>query len=162
MYNGMPHFKTLGETTGQVRLKPDDSVYLPWNTWLKENYPEEHKKAINATGPKQNVLNKVFKHCGIKASQYDHGFKRGVYIAMMYENGNEFLRGEIEEKDLKLKQKFKEDIPYTEKWWRKKAIRRYKNIYSQGRIKEDQLFYWDVIDMSWEDTQDKYIKEVGR
>jgi len=162
MYNGMPHFKTLGETTGQVRLKPDDEVYLPWNTWLKENHPEEHKKAINATGPKQNVINKVFKHCGIKPSQYDHGFKRGVYIAMMYENGNEFLRGEIEEKALKLKQKFEEDVPYTERWWKKKAVRRYKNMYDQDRIKPEQLFYWDVIDLSWEDTQEKYIKEVGR
>jgi len=162
MYNGMPHFKTLGETTGQVRLKPDDEVYLPWNTWLKENHPEEHKKAINATGPKQNVINKVFKHCGIKPSQYDHGFKRGVYIAMMYENGNEFLRGEIEEKALKLKQKFEEDVPYTERWWKKKAVRRYKNMYDQDRIKPEQLFYWDVIDLSLEDTQKKYIKEVGR
>ena len=47
----------MGETTGQVRLKPDDKVYLPWNTWLKKNHPEEHHKAINATGPKQNILN---------------------------------------------------------------------------------------------------------
>ena len=27
-----------------------------------------------------------------------NGFKRGVYLAMMYENGPEFLRSEIEEK----------------------------------------------------------------
>jgi len=162
MYNGMPHFKTLGETAGQVRLKPDDDVYLPWNCWLKENHPEEHHKAINATGPKQNIINKVFRHCGIKPSTYDHGFKRGVYLAMMYDNGCEFLRGEIRENDLKLKKKFKEDIPYTEKWWKKKAIRRYKNVYSQDRIKPQQLFYWDVIDLSWDKTQDKYLKEVGR
>ena len=45
---------------------------------------------------------------------------------------------------------------------RKKAIRRYKNMYEQDRIKPEQLFYWDVIDLSWEDTQEKYIKEVGR
>ena len=162
MYNGMPHFKTMGETSGKVRLKPDDEAYLPWNKWLKENHPEEHKKAISATGPKQNILNKVFKHCGIKGSDYDHGFKRGVYLAMMYDNGCEFLRGEIEEKDLNLKKKFKEDIPYTEKWWKPKAIRRYENIWKQGRIKEEQLFYWDVIDLSWEETKEKYIKEVGR
>tara|TARA_Y100000034_G_C6887833_1_gene407848 strand:+ start:596 stop:1765 length:1170 start_codon:yes stop_codon:yes gene_type:complete len=162
MYNGMPHFKTLGETAGQVRLKPDDEVYLPWNSWLKENYPEEHKKAINATGPKQNVINKVFKHCGIKPSKYDHGFKRGVYLAMMYDNGNEFLRGEIKESELKMKQKFIEDVEYTCRWWKPKAIRRYKNIYTSGRIKEEQLFYWDVIDLPWDITKSKYINEVGR
>jgi hypothetical protein len=162
MYNGMPHFKTMGETTGQVRLKPDDEVYLPWNTWLKNTHPEEHHKAINATGPKQNILNKVFKHCGIKASTYDHGFKRGVYLAMMYDNGCEFLRGEIEESDLNMKQKFIDDVDYTCKWWKKKAIRRYKNMNEQKRIKPESLFYWDVIDLSWEETQNNYIKEVGR
>ena len=162
MYNGMPHFKTMGETSGKVRLKPDDEAYLPWNKWLKENHPEEHKKAINATGPKQNVLNKVFKHCGIKGSAYDHGFKRGVYLAMMYDNGNEFLRGEIKESDLKMKQKFIDDVEYTCRWWKPKAIRRYKNIWNQGRIKAEQLFYWDVIDLSWSYTKHQYIKEVGR
>ena len=81
---------------------------------------------------------------------------------MMYENGNEFLRGEIKESELKLKKKFKEDIPYTEKWWKKKAIRRYENVYNQNRIKSEQLFYWDVIDLTWKETQDKYLKEVGR
>ena len=162
MYNGMPHFKTMGETSGKVRLKPDDSAYLPWNKWLKENHPEEHAKAISATGPKQNILNKVFKHCGIKGSAYDHGFKRGVYLAMMYDNGCEFLRGEIEEKDLKMKKKFQDDIPYTDKWWKKKAIRRYKSMYEQDRIKPEMLFYWDVIGLTWEETQEKYINEVGR
>jgi hypothetical protein len=162
MYNGIPHFKTMGETTGQVRLKPDDSVYLPWNKWLKETHPDEHKKAISATGPKQNVINKVFKHCGIKPSTYDHGFKRGVYLAMMYENGNEFLRGEIGEDELKLKLKFEEDISYTKKWWAKKAVRRYESLHKQNRIKPETLFYWDAIDISWEDMKANYLKEVGR
>ena len=162
MYNGIPHFKTMGETTGQVRLKPDDSVYLPWNKWLKENHPEEHKKAISATGPKQNIINKVFKHCKIKPSTYDHGFKRGVYLAMMYENGCEFLRGEINEDKLKLKLKFEQDIPYTDRWWKKKAIKRYNNLYKQNRLKPETLFYWDAIDISWEEMKEKYLKEVGR
>ena len=162
MYNGIPHFKTMGETTGQVRLKPDDSVYLPWNKWLKENHPEEHKKAISATGPKQNVINKVFKHCGIKPSTYDHGFKRGVYLAMMYENGCEFLRNEINEDKLKLKTKFEEDIPYTDKWWKKKAVKRYQTLYKNNKVKPETLFYWDAIDISWEEMKEKYLKEVGR
>ena len=124
--------------------------------------PVEHKKAISATGPKQNVINKVFKHCGIKPSKYDHGFKRGVYLAMMYENGNEFLRDEITEDKLKLKLKFEEDIPYTKKWWTKKAIRRYQSLHTQNRLKPETLFYWDAIDISWEDMKEKYLKEVGR
>ena len=30
---------------GKIMIKPDDSVYLVWNKWLKENHPEEHHKA---------------------------------------------------------------------------------------------------------------------
>jgi hypothetical protein len=35
-------------------------------------------------------------------------------------------------------------------------------MYNQNRIKPESLFYWDVIDLSWEETKNKYIKEVGR
>ena len=162
MYNGIPHFKTMGETTGKVRLKPDDSVYLPWNKWLKENHPEEHAKAISATGPKQNILNRVFKHCGLKGKDYDHGFKRGVYFAQMYDNGNEYLRSEIEVTDLVMKKKFVDDVEYTTLWWKKKAVRRYEKLIEQGRIKEGNLFYVDGIDKNWDEFKGMYLSEVGR
>ena len=84
-YNGIPHWKTLGESAGKIMIKPDDSVYLVWNKWLKENHPEEHHKAVTTTGPKQNVINRVFRHLGIKGKDYEHGFKRGVFFANMYE-----------------------------------------------------------------------------
>ena len=81
---------------------------------------------------------------------------------MMYDNGCEFLRGEVKEKDLKMKKKFQDDITYTDKWWKKKAVGRYKNMYEQDRLKPEHLFYWDAIDISWEQMKEKYLKEVGR
>jgi hypothetical protein len=36
------------------------------------------------SGIKQKILGQIFKECGIKANEYHHGFKRGVYLAMMY------------------------------------------------------------------------------
>ena len=33
--------------------KPDDSIYLVWNQWLKENHYEEHHKASNLNEPKK-------------------------------------------------------------------------------------------------------------
>ncbi len=104
-YNGIPHWKTLGESAGKISIKPDDDVYLIWNEWLKENYPEEHLKAISNTGPKQNVINRIFKHLKIKSKEYEHGFHRGVFFANMYDNGLEYLRKEIQEKDLQMKKK---------------------------------------------------------
>ena len=161
-YNGIPHWKTLGETAGQINLKPDDSIYLVWNQWLKENHYEEHHKAVNATGPKNNVINRIFKHLGMKAKDYQHGFKRGVYFADIYENGKEFFRSNIEEKDLIMKEKYKLDYDRIINWWKPKAIRRYEKLHSENRLKPEQLFYSDIMDMSWEETKEKYLGEVGR
>ena len=44
-YNGIPHWKTMGESAGKIRIKPDDSEYMKWNKWLKENHPEQYEKA---------------------------------------------------------------------------------------------------------------------
>ena len=161
-YNGIPHWKTLGETAGQINLKPDDSIYLVWNQWLKENHPEEHHKAVNATGPKNNVINRIFKHLGMKAKDYQHGFKRGVYFADIYENGKEFFRSNIEEKDLVMKEKYQLDYDRIISWWKPKAIRRYEKLHSENRLKSEQLFYSDIMDMSWDETKEKYLGEVGR
>jgi hypothetical protein len=178
-YNGIPLFKTLGESAGKISLKPDDKFYDPWHQWLKENKPDWYMENITrerarnganmgyeANGPvsgiKQKILGQIFKECGIKATEYHHGFKRGVYMAMMYENGCEFLRNEITEDKLILKDKFKQGTEYINKWWKKHAISRYTKLHDEGRIKPEHLFYIDAIGISWEEMKAKYLSEVGR
>jgi len=178
-YNGIPLFKTLGESAGKISLKPDDKFYDPWHQWLKENKPDWYMENITrerarnganmgyeANGPvsgiKQKILGQIFKECGIKATEYHHGFKRGVYFAMMYENGAEFLRNEITEDKLILKDKFKQGTEYINKWWKKHAISRYTKLHDEGRIKPEHLFYIDAIGISWEEMKEKYLSEVGR
>jgi hypothetical protein len=180
-YNGIPLFKTLGESAGKISLKPDDKFYDPWHQWLKENRAEWYQNNITnerirnganmgagegASGPvsgiKQKILSAIFKECGIKATEYHHGFKRGVYLAMMYENGTEFLRKEIDEDKLILKPKFEQGVEYINKWWKKHAISRYTKLHDEGRIKPEHLFYIDAIGISWEEMKDKYLSEVGR
>jgi len=178
-YNGIPLFKTLGESAGKISLKPDDKFYDPWHQWIKENRAQWYKDNISderarnganmgyeANGPvsgiKQKILSAIFKECGIKATQYHHGFKRGVYMAMMYENGCEYLRNEITEDKLILKDKFKQGTEYINKWWKKHAISRYTKLHDEGRIKPEHLFYIDAIGISWEEMKAKYLSEVGR
>ena len=161
-YNGIPHWKTLGETAGQINLKPDDSIYLVWNQWLKENHPEEHHKAVNATGPKNNIINRIFKHLGMKAKDYQHGFKRGVYFANIYDNGKDYFTNKIEDKDLVMKEKYKLDYDRIINWWKPKAIRRYEKLHKENRLKSEQLFYPEIIGLSWEETKEKYLGDVGR
>ena len=180
-YNGIPHFKTLGESAGKISLKPDDEFYDPWHQWIKENRADWYATAITnerirngksmgtgegASGPvsgiKQKILTQIFKECGIKASEYHHGFKRGVYLAMMYENGPEFLRSEIEESELVMKKKFSDGTDYINKWWKKQAIKRYSKLHDEGRLKPENLFYIDGIGTQWEDFKEQRLSEVGR
>ena len=178
-YNGIPLFKTLGESAGKISLKPDDKFYDPWHQWLKENRAEWYSDNITeerarnganmgyesngpVSGIKQKILGKIFKECGIKANEYHHGFKRGVYLAMMYENGREFLCKQIEEDALVLKPKFEQGVEYINKWWKKHAISRYSKLHDEGRIKPEHLFYIEGIGMGWDEFKAKYLKEVGR
>jgi len=178
-YNGIPLFKTLGESAGKISLKPDDKFYDPWHQWIKENKPDWYMENITrerarngasmgyesngpVSGIKQKILGQIFKECGIKATEYHHGFKRGVYMAMMYENGCEYLRNEITEDKLILKDKFKQGTEYINKWWKKHAISRYTKLHDEGRIKPEHLFYIDAIGISWEEMKAKYLSEVGR
>ena len=178
-YNGIPHFKTLGESKGKISTKPDDFVYDPWHQWLKENRSEWYSKNITqerernganmgyerngpVSGIKQKIIQAIYKELGIKSDAYDHGFQRGVYFAQMYENGNQFLCSKIEEKDLVLKEKFEKGTEYTMKWWKDKAVKRYEKLYEEGKIKPEVLFYINAIGLTWEQMKEMYLKEVGR
>ena len=170
MYNSIPLWKTLGSSSGKIALKPDDETYDVWHQWLKENQSEEYLRQTTQkegvagppTGVKQKVINMIFRAVGVKPSTYMHGFKRGIFYADMYENGKEFLRGEIEEKDLKMKQKYIDDSDYIMKWWKPKAIKRYTKLFDEGKLKPEKLFYGDIVGKTWEETKEMYLSEVGR
>jgi len=170
MYNSIPLWKTLGESKGRIALKPDDATYDVWHQWLKENQKDEYLRQTTQkegvagppTGVKQKTINMIFKAVGVKGSDYQHGFKRGIFYADIYENGREFLRGEIEEKDLKMKKKYSDDSDYIINWWKPKAIRRYTKLHDEGRLKPEKLFYGDIVGKTWEETKEMYLSEVGR
>jgi len=170
MYNSIPLWKTLGSSSGKIALKPDDETYDVWHQWLKENQTDEYKRQTTQkegvagppTGVKQKVINMIFRAVGVKPSTYMHGFKRGIFYADMYENGKEFLRGEIEEKDLKMKQKYVDDSDYIMNWWKPKAIKRYTKLFDEGKLKPEKLFYGDIVGKTWEETKEQYLGEVGR
>lgn len=115
------------------------------------------------SGPKQNVLNRVYRHLNMKMGDYFHGFKRGVYFAPIYENTREYLREEVGEDDLVLSSKLDNDVEDVLDWWREKAIRRYEKLLDDDRIKPEHLYYRDMITIpTWEQVKEKYLREVGR
>ena len=168
-YNGIPHWKTLGETKGKISIKPDDSAYDVWHQWLKDNKTEKYEKLVELrpngqpqTGIKQKIIQMIYQELGIKRAKYEHGFKRGAYYADIYENGRPFLRNEINEDELVMKEKYKIDYDRIINWWKPKAIRRYEKLHKENRLKPESLFYSDIIGMSWEETKEKYLGDIGR
>ena len=170
MYNGIPHWKTLGESKGRISLKPDDSSYDVWHDWVKENKSERYLRETTqksgvagpVTGVKQKIIKMIYDELGLKLKDFEHGFQRGIYYADMYENGKLFLRNEIDEKDLVMKKKYVEDMDYINNWWKPKAIRRYSKLLDENKIKPEKLFYADVLNTTWDETKSKYLGEVGR
>ena len=169
MYNGIPYWKTLGETAGKIFLKPDEEIYKEFHHWLKEHHLEEYNRATikegivgPVTGIKQKIITLMFQHSNIKAARYSHGFSRGVFYCQLYTNTKEFLRGEIGRDALVITPRIDKGLDEVVSWWRKKAIRRYVRLHGDGRLKPEMMYYDDMFDMSWEETKERYIKEIGR
>jgi serine protease inhibitor len=88
--------------------------------------------------------------------------QRGIYFSTFYDNSREYLRGEIEED--KLVKSFDTSVEgLTNLWKERYARKRITNLVNNQRTSLDTtLFYDDVISMSWEETKQKYLGEVGR
>jgi len=168
MYQRIPFWKELGETTGKIMLKPTDDYYQFWHHWLKDNKMEEYTDKTTggndgpATGIKQKILVMIMQELKMKQSTYMHGFKRGVYYSPFYENTREYLRGEIDESKLVPLKKLEGGIKPIMDWWTPKAIHRYESLMEQGRLNPEILYYNRMIGMSWDEAKKTYLEDVGR
>tara|TARA_B100001250_G_scaffold331698_2_gene296914 strand:+ start:1331 stop:3157 length:1827 start_codon:yes stop_codon:yes gene_type:complete len=144
MYNSIPMWKKLGKSNGKIVLKPDDDKYLFWNHWVKENYKEEYFHATHSTGPKQNVINLIFRKLGIKSGRYENEHQKGVYFLNLYENTREYLRGELGEKDLIISNKISGGIDNILDWWIPKVERRYNNLEESKSLQVESLWYENI------------------
>lgn len=170
MYNGLKWWKSVGSSAGKIAIKPDAEIYEYWHNWIKKKNPEKYKKAMTqkegvsgpVTGAKSRILSMMFSECKLKQSDYMHGYKRGVYYSCFYENTKEFLKNEISDEQLKMKKLFSDDMNSIMSWWKPKAINRYKKLKEEGKLKNDILFYHNMIGMSYEDAKKMYFDEVGR
>ena len=104
----------------------------------------------------------IYQELGIKRAKYEHGFKRGAYFANIYQNGKEFLRSEINENELIIRNMYERDIEYIDSWWKRKAVNRYTKLLEQNKIKPEKLFYSGMINISWEEAKKKYLGDIGR
>jgi len=171
MYNGIPYWKSLGESSGKIYLKPDSELYELWHNWIKKNLPDQYEKYITipseksngpVTGIKQKILTIIMRELKIKAADYTHGFQRGIYLCPFYDNYAEFLRSEITDDKLVLKDRIKKDVGGVLEWWKKKGVNRYSKLYDENRLKDEILYYNKIPFMTWDETKNKFLQDVGR
>ena len=129
--------------------------YFEWFVAKKKSgqpYKRDHKNRSNTF---------IYSKLNIPKELIRSEHHRGIYFSPLYNNTNEFLRGEITEKDLT--KSF--DTSYkslTDLWKEKYASKRIKSLSEQGRVSSETLFYDDLIYLTWEETKEKYLSQVGR
>ena len=81
---------------------------------------------------------------------------------MFYENGREYLKNEIDDSALIMRPKFIQGSDYINKWWKRKAIKRYTKLFNEKRLKPEILYYSNILGMTWEQAKEKFLSDVGR
>ena len=99
----------LGETSGNTPMKPSDEIYFQMRDWMLLRYPEafyRHFVELNDNGllkmreNKSRAIKFCYSKLGLKYKDYNSGQKRGVYRSCLFQNGDAFLRDEINESEL--------------------------------------------------------------
>ena len=170
MYNSLKWWHKCGSSAGKIAIKPDEDIYKVWHEWVKDNCSEKYDAAMTqregvsgpVTGAKSRVLSMIFSKCGIKQSNYQHGYERGVYYSCFYENTKDYLQNKISDNKLIMKDLHKRDVQAVCEWWKPKAIERYKKLKSESNLKTNVHFYNNMIGMTYEQAKSAYFQEVGR
>ena len=172
MYCGIPYWQGCGTSMGKISLKPDDRFYDIWHARIKETRAEEYARKIDKvdpskgpiTGIKQRILDMIFREVGTSSSKYHHGFERGVYYAPFYEETKSFLSRQIEGEPEKwtLIKRFETDADGMIAWWKPKAIKRYRKLHAENRVKSDILFYNKMIGKDYDEAKSLFLGDVGR
>lgn len=169
-YDNLKHWKKMGYSAGSISYEVTKDTEKMMLDWLKKNYTRKYFEwyvAKNATGQpyKRDHRNRsrvfAYSKLSIAKDVVSTAHQRGIYFSLFYENGREFLRGEIQESELK--KSF--DTSYealTTLWKEKYASKRLRSLQEQGRLTNETLFYDDLSYISWEETKDKYLQQVGR
>jgi hypothetical protein len=169
-YDNLDYWSKMGFTEGSVSYEVSKSTEELMRIWLKNNYTNKYFEwyvAKKETGQpyKRDHRNRsrifIFNKLKIPKELISSKHKRGIYYSNLYKNSNEFLRKEIKEKDLI--KSFNTSITHLVDLWKEKyAKNRVAVLKKKNKNIKDSLFYDDIIYMSWVETREKYLKQVGR
>ena len=169
-YTNLKNWQHLGHSAGSVKFEPSEKSINLIKKWLIKNHPRKYWEWYIATEPqgmplkrdyKQRSLSFVYSQLKIEKKYFETSHQRGIYFCPLFTNTKEYLRNEVSED--KLIRKFDNSIESLTNLWKDKyASKRINSLVEQNRVSSETLFYDDIIKMSWIETKNKYLKEVGR
>lgn len=169
-YDNLKHWKKMGFSSGSVSYETTRSTVNAIRDWLKKNHTRKYFEwyaAKKASGQpykrdhKNRSYNFTYSKLDIPKELIRSEHQRGIYFSPLYNNTNEFLRGEITEDQL-VKSFDTSYEALAELWKTKYASKRIRSLTEQNRVSTETLFYDDLIYLSWEETKAKYLPQVGR
>ena len=169
-YDGLEHWNKMGFSSGSVAFEPTRKTKRMVFDWIRENHPRKYFEwweAKNVGGMplkrdhKNRSLNFAYSKLGIPKNLIRTEHQRGIYFSPLYNNTFEYLRKEITDKDL-IKSFDTSTEALTDIWKTKYAKGRISMLKKKNTVSYETLFYDDLIYLSWEETKERYLPQVGR
>lgn len=169
-YQNLKHWKKRGHSAGSVSYEATKPTIQMLRKWIMENHTRKYFEWYYATKPsgqpyKRDHRNRshtfAYSKLNIPKELTKSDHSRGIYFSTLYDNTCEFLREEIPED--KLVKSFDSSVETLSELWRERyARKRINSLIDQKRTNMETLYYDDLIHLSWEETKEKYLKQVGR
>jgi hypothetical protein len=169
-YDGLDHWMPMGFTSGSVSFEPNRSTRNMLQQWLRTNHTRKYFEWYFAKKPsgqphkrdhKNRSLYFTYSKLSIPKELVRSEHARGIYYSPLYDNSSEFLRGEITEDQLV--KSFDTSYDALVKIWKEKHAKgRVGFLKKKDKLSSQELFYDDLIKLSWEETKAKYLVQVGR
>ena len=170
-YDRLKHWKKMGYSQGSLSYELTKETEKEMLKYAEKHYNDRYfmlyvAKRENGQTLKRDHRNRmrqfIYSQLKIPKDIIKSEHQRGIYYSTLYDNSREFLRGEIEEKDL-VKSFDTSTEALSELWKERYARKRITNLVNNDRTNlTETLFYDDVCFMSWKETKEKYLGEVGR
>jgi len=169
-YDNLKHWKKMGFSSGSVSYETTKPTVNAIRDWLKKNHTRKYFEWYAAKKPsgqpyKRDHKNRsytfTYSKLNIPKELIRSEHQRGIYFSPLYNNTNEFLRGEIGEDQLV--KSFDTSYEGLANLWKTKyASKRIRSLTEQNRVSTETLFYDDLIYLDWETAKEKYLSQVGR
>ena len=169
-YDNLDYWQKMGFTSGSVSYEPTNETRYMIREWLKTNHTRRYFEWYIAKKPsgqphkrdhKNRSLTFTYNKLNVPKELIKSDHARGIYWCPLYAESVEFLRGEHDGKNMK--KCFDSSVEDLSNLWKEKHAKpRIKQLVKKGRVSSESLFYDNLATMSWQETKDTYLPQVGR